>query len=331
VRIRLIIIAVIGLLAVTTAWGFASRQPRNVPGPVLRPSGDGWGWITPPMDWQPASTINAEGFQVSLRTTPAGVIAGTAVQVEPAGWDIVELRAVFFDERGDTSAVAPFGYLAPPFPIENARRADVIAYPTTTPTHWALQARTADDIAREFDSNRLAALDRGVALLPRPLMMHPWPLRGPTALGTVVDLARLRGQPVIVHGWRSTNWHTQNEIALLRDASREFPQLRLVAVNLDGDVSQACRAAMDLRIEWPSIVVAACDPARAVTSAMPINQCAPRGPSAVSPPIGDSEAVLIDAHGVVRAIATPSAVIETFRRLTTDAAALGVSSPPAQH
>lgn len=329
-RTRLIIVAAIGLLAVTAAWGFVSSLPRGTPGPSLTPTSDGWDWITHAMDSEPAVATNAAGFQVGLHVTRSGAIAGSAVQVEPAGWDIVELRAVFFDEQGGTSAVAPFGQLAPPFPIENARRADVFARPTTTPAHWALQARTADHIAREFDSRRVAALDRGVTLLPRPLMMQTWLLRGPTATGSIVDLARLRGQPILVHGWRSTNWFTVSDIAMLRDAAREFPQLRVVGVNLDAGLAHAWRAELDLQMEWPSIAVAACDLARA-TSGPSRNECTPATPNAVTPPIHDAEAVLIDANGVVRAVATPYAAIETFRRLTTDAAALGVSSPPAQH
>lgn len=90
-------------------------------------------------------------------------------------------------------------------------------------------------------------------------------LAGPTLDGGELDVARLKGKPVVVNSWASWCDPCEQETPLLVDLAERFPDIRFVGLNVE-DREAAAREFDDrFEVPYPSIV----DPQSRLLASLP--------------------------------------------------------------
>lgn len=78
-------------------------------------------------------------------------------------------------------------------------------------------------------------------------------LAGETLTGTTLDVASMRGDPVIVNAWASWCAPCREEIPLLQELADDQPGIEIVGLDVQDQPDAARAFVADMGISWPSI------------------------------------------------------------------------------
>ncbi|HIQ22181.1 MAG TPA: redoxin domain-containing protein [Planctomycetes bacterium] len=109
-------------------------------------------------------------------------------------------------------------------------------------------------IVNQFPKSSAAVKARG-ALTRLDSVGKTIQLRGRTVDGRLVDLAELRGRPVIVHYWATWSTPSTTDMVALKELLRKYgnAKLSIIGINLDSTPSEVQRFLAEHQFPWPQI------------------------------------------------------------------------------
>ena len=107
-------------------------------------------------------------------------------------------------------------------------------------------------IGREFSDSPAAKKAAGAALR-LDCVGKPLALSGKGLDGSTVDLAKYRGNVVLVQYWATWSSRSKSDMPALKQAATKFPTLTIISISLDNNVKDLEAYLAENHLTWPQI------------------------------------------------------------------------------